>query len=155
MKFTLLATVALFAIAPSIASAQQSTGTAEEAKAMLVKAIAAVKADRDLALIQFQKGEAGFKDRDLYPYCVRLRDGAALSGPVSVMAGTDVRTLKDTNGKAFAAEQYAAASKMSDGQIVELGSYMFPKPGTREPSVLKTSYIARIGHIYCGVGWYK
>ena len=40
---------------------QQSGGTADEAKAMLVKAVAAVKADKVKALDMFNKGEGGFK----------------------------------------------------------------------------------------------
>jgi hypothetical protein len=41
-------------------------GTAEEAKAMLERAVAAVKEDKAKALDMFNKGEGGFKDRDLY-----------------------------------------------------------------------------------------
>ena len=41
-------------------------GTAEEAKAMLEKAVAAVKENKAKALDMFNKGEGGFKDRDLY-----------------------------------------------------------------------------------------
>ena len=43
-------------------------GTADEAKAMLERAVAAVKEDKAKALDMFNKGEAGFKDRD--PLCV-------------------------------------------------------------------------------------
>ena len=39
--------------------AQQTGGTAEEAKAMLVKAVAAVKEDKTKALDMFNKGEGG------------------------------------------------------------------------------------------------
>ena len=44
-------------------------GTAEEAKAMLERAVAAVKEDKAKALEMFNKGEDGFKDRDLYVWC--------------------------------------------------------------------------------------
>src|SRR6516162_9801726 len=44
-------------------------GTAAEAKAMLDRAVAAVKADKTKALDTFNKGEGGFLDRDLYPFC--------------------------------------------------------------------------------------
>ena len=52
-----------------IAFAQQTGGTADEAKAMLMKAVAAVKADKAKALDMFNKGEGGFLDRDLYVFC--------------------------------------------------------------------------------------
>ena len=41
-------------------------GTAEEAKAMLEKAVAAVKENKAKALDMFNKGEGDFKDRYLY-----------------------------------------------------------------------------------------
>ena len=44
-------------------------GTADEAKAMLERAVAAVKEDKAKALDMFNKGEGGFKDRDLYVFC--------------------------------------------------------------------------------------
>ena len=47
------------------AFAQQQFGTAEEAKAMLTKAVTAVQADKAKALDMFNKGEGGFLDRDL------------------------------------------------------------------------------------------
>jgi hypothetical protein len=40
---------------------------------MLDKAVAAVKADREVALAMFNKGEGGCRDRDLYPFCSRIR----------------------------------------------------------------------------------
>ena len=58
-------------------------GTAEEARAMLDKAIAAVKADKNKALDMFNKGEGGFLDRDLYVFCNNTADGTivALGNP--------------------------------------------------------------------------
>ena len=114
---TVAASVAVVALAP-MAFAQGQFGTADEAKAMLLKAAAAVKADRDLALGMFNKGEGGFRDRDLYPFCFRIRDGKQVAGPVSVPIGTDQRTLKDpTTGKEIGQEIYAAAQK-AEGQIL-------------------------------------
>ena len=49
------------------------------AKAMLEKAVAAVKNDKAKALDMFNKGEGGFKDRDLYVFCANASDhGASL-----------------------------------------------------------------------------
>src|SRR5262245_36405947 len=116
-------------ILSGIAFAQQG-GTAQEARAMLDKAIAAVKADQVVAIAMFVKGEGGFLDRDLYPFCFRIADGKTLASPKAVPAGTDVRTLKDASGNAYGLAIYAAAQK-PEGQITEVPSYMFPKPGVR------------------------
>jgi len=133
---------------------QGQLGTAGEAKAMLDKAVAAVKADKEVALAMFNKGEGGFKDRDLYPFCFRIADGKALASPLAVPAGTDVRSLKDPNGKTFGVDLYAAGQK-PEGQITEVGDYMFPKPGTTAPAVPKVSFVTKVGDLGCGVGYYK
>jgi hypothetical protein len=132
----------------------QQLGTADEAKAMLMKAVAALKADRDVTLGMINKGEGGLRDRDLYVFCVRMSDGKQLaSGAVVPPIGTDQRTLKDSTGKAFGLELYAAGQK-PEGEITEV-SYMFPKPGTTAPPVSKTSFVTRVGDLGCGVGYYK
>src|SRR5215472_12237564 len=132
---------AVSALTLSVAAFAQQGGTPEEARAMLDKAVAAVKADQVVAIAMFLKGEGGFKDRDLYPFCFRISDGKTLAGPVAVLAGIDVRTLKDSTGKAFGQEQFTAVQK-PEGQVTEV-SYLFPKPGTTAPAVPKVSFVTR------------
>jgi hypothetical protein len=128
-------------------------GTAEEAKAMLARVIAAVKADRDVALAQFLKGEAGFKDRDLYPFCSRV-DGTGLAGPVAILAGANTLMLKDPNGKMFGKEQFDVALKNPEGSINEVSQYLLPRPGTTGPAVPKRAFVTHVGDLVCGVGYY-
>ena len=71
-------------------------GTAAEAKAMLEKAVAALKANQASALSMFTKGEGGFKDRDLYPFCGGP-DGMFTAHPSLV--GKSLKDLKDKSGK--------------------------------------------------------
>jgi signal transduction histidine kinase len=129
-----------------IANAQQS-GTATEAKALLGKAVAAVKADQAAALAKFDDPTGGFKDRDLYVFCGDLKTGKSLNGPLK---GTDLKTVKDPTGKAFGQEML---DKAKDGEVTTV-DYMFPKPGTTTPAA-KEAFIEGIGTIYCGVGYYK
>jgi hypothetical protein len=56
---------AAFTLSAPAFGQQDQLGTAVEAKAMLEKAVFAVKADKAKALLMFNKGEGGFKDRDL------------------------------------------------------------------------------------------
>ena len=148
------ATVLMFSPA---AFAQQTGGTADEAKAMLMKAVAAVKADKAKALDMFTKGEGGFLDRDLYVFCSTVSDGkiVALGNPNAKQnIGVDTRTLKDTTGKAFGAELYAGYQK-PEGEITEV-SYMFPRPGADKTPVQKVSLVTRASDdLGCGVGYYK
>ena len=139
----------------STAAFAQEFGTAAEAKAMLEKAVAAVKADKAKALDMFNKGEGGFLDRDLYPFCGNVSDGTvlAVANPAAKPnIGKDVRTLKDATGKAYGQELFAAVQK-PEGQISEV-SYKFPRPGQTE-LMQKVSLVTKIDDLYCGVGYYK
>jgi len=122
-------------------------GTAAEAKGMLEKAIAALKADKAGALAKFAKGEGGFKDRDLYPFCGGP-DGVFTAHPS--LTGKSLKELKDKAGKALGEEMYRSAQ---DGKIAEV-AYMWPRPGTTEP-VQKVSFVTKVGDQVCAVGYYK
>ena len=138
------------------AFAQQTGGTADEAKAMLMKAVAAVKADKVTALDMFNKGEGGFLDRDLYVFCLNVSDGksVAVGNPNAKQTlGVDSRTLKDGSGKLFGVDIYAAVQK-PEGEITEV-SYVWPRPGADKTPVAKVSLVTNIGDIGCGVGYYK
>jgi hypothetical protein len=149
------ASAAALTLSAAAFAQQGQTGTADEAKAMLLKAVAAIKADRDVALGMFNKGESGFRDRDLYPFCFRIGDGKQVAGPISVLIGTDQRTIKDPTGKEIGKEGYDAAAQKPEGQITETSSYLFPKPGTTAPAVAKVSFVTKVGDLGCGVGYYK
>ena len=140
---------ALACAAMMVSNTAFAQGSATESKAMLDKAIAAVKADKAKAIASFNAGTDGFKDRDLYPFCVNISDGMTQAAPPSVR-GKDVRTLKDATGKAFGEDLYKA---VQDGKVNEV-SYMFPKPGATEPSA-KVSFVTKVGDLGCGVGYYK
>jgi hypothetical protein len=82
--------IALLVLAAASTQAAQY-GTAEEAKAMLDRAVAAVKEDRAKALDMFNKGEAGFKDRDLYVWCANASDGILTAHPTN--KGKELRDI--------------------------------------------------------------
>jgi hypothetical protein len=132
--------------------AQGQSGTAAEAKAMLEKAVAAVKADKAKALASFNAGTDGFKDRDLQPFCFNIADGKIVASTVPNLLGTDIRTLKDKSGKEFGREGYQAAV---EGKITETTPYMFPHPGTDPTLFEKVSFVTRVGDLGCGVGYFK
>ena len=152
--FTIAAvSTAVLALSPSVFA----QGTADEAKAMLSKAVEAVKADKTKALDMFNKGEGGFLDRDLYVFCSNVSDGKiiAIGNPnTKQLLGVDARSLKDSTGKAFGQAIYEAGQKQ-DGQTTEVGDYLFIKPGPDTKPAPKTSFVTRIGDIFCGVGYYK
>ena len=63
----------ILSAAPTLAEPQFAT--ADEAKALLEKAIAAVKEDKAKAFEMFATGESGFKPKDLYVWCANASDG--------------------------------------------------------------------------------
>ena len=140
-----LALAVLGALATARAAGEY--GTPQEAKAMLEKAAGALKADKAGALEKFTKGEGGFKDRDLYPFCGGP-DGNFTAHPKLV--GKSLRDLKDKAGKPLGEEIYKTAK---EGQIGEV-SYMWPRPGSETP-VQKVSYVTKVGDQVCAVGYYK
>ena len=145
-KTIVASTLSVMALATS-AYAAGEFGTSTEAKAMLDKAVVAVKANKADALAKFTKGEDGFKDRDLYPFCGGT-DGNFTAHPS--LNGKSMKDLKDKTGTPLGEAIYNAAS---EGKVSEV-SYMWPRPGTTEP-VQKVSYVTKIGDQVCAVGYYK
>ena len=122
-------------------------GTSAEAKAMLEKAVAALKANQANALAMFAKGEGGFKDRDLYVFCGGP-DGNFTAHPT--LTGKSLKDLKDKTGKPLGEEIYKTAEAGKIGEV----SYMWARPGATEP-VQKVSYVTKVGDQVCAVGYYK
>jgi hypothetical protein len=157
------AAAAVLTLFPTAFAQQPSQlGTADQAKAMLTKAVAAVKADKAKPLDMFSKGEGGFLDRGLYPFCWNVSDGKHVATQAKQLIGQDIRILKDPTGKAFGLESYAASQK-PEGQITEV-SYMFPRPvadTTPGQDVnfttpgQKVSFVTRVGDLGCAVGYFK
>jgi signal transduction histidine kinase len=145
-----IAFLALFVTAgPAIAAGQ--TGTAEEAKAMLERAVAAIKADEAAALTAFTTGAEGFKDRDLYVFCGDAADGTTTAhGGDAALVGTSMRDVTDKAGKKMGEEFYRVAEE-GEFNAVE---YLWVRPGESAP-VPKESFVTKIGDQICGVGYYK
>lgn len=122
-------------------------GTEAEAKAMLDKAVAEIKKDKTAALEKFNKGEGGFKDRDLYPFCGGA-DGNFTAHPT--LKGKSLKELKDKAGKALGEDIYKGAQEGKVSQV----NYMWPRPGQTEP-VQKVTFVTKVGDQVCAVGYYK
>ena len=148
LRRTLLTAIAVVAVSGAALS-QAQFGTAIEAKAMLEKAVAAVKADKTKALDQMQKGEGGMKDRDLYAFCANAGDGIITAHPA--LKGQNIATIKDKTGKALGEEMMKVAA---EGKVAEV-TYMWPRPGTDTTPVPKVTYVTKAGDQICGVGYYK
>jgi signal transduction histidine kinase len=123
-------------------------GTPEEAKAMLDRAIAAVKQDKAKALDMFNKGEGGFKDRDVYVFCANASDGILTAHPT--MRGKPLRDVLGKKGHPLGQE---IMQKATEGTINEV-TYWWPRPGSDKP-LEKTTFYTKVGDQICSVGYYK
>ena len=125
-------------------------GTAPEARTMLEKAVAALKADQAKALAQFVRRDGGFVDRDLFVFCYNTADGKMTAHINPSVLGQDIRALRDGEGAPL------GQSIFDTNQAGEIRTidYKFPRPGTTN-AVPKQAYITIVGNQGCGVGYYK
>ena len=111
----LAAFVALFLFTAVGTTRAGQYGTPNEAKAMLERAVAAVKEDKAKALDMFNKGEGGFKDRDLYVWCANASDGIVTATPYWNRG----KQLKDLEGKRGAPFGQTVMQNATEGTIKE------------------------------------
>jgi signal transduction histidine kinase len=133
----------------AIGSPPPGQGSANEARAMLERAVAAVKADEAKALAAFNRGDPEFKDKDLYVFCARS-DGRVDAHIDPRQLGRNIKDLYDIDGVAFGQEMMATAQP---GDVKAI-SYMWPKPDSRTPAP-KVTFFTRVADQMCGVGYYK
>jgi signal transduction histidine kinase len=150
-KLTVASALAALALLWSGASVSaEQFGTVEEARAMLDRAVVALKADKATALGDFNdKSNKQFHENDLYVFCFSMADGKTTTHPNPALMGTDVRAFK-FKGDPLGQRLFDAAKEGSVATV----NYNFPKPGTTEP-VPKVSFVTRVGDQGCGVGYYK
>jgi signal transduction histidine kinase len=145
----MVAATGILAAALMVAAASAADyGTAAEARAMLDRAAIEMKADPAAAIVAFNDPGGAFRDRDLYVFCANVSDGVIVAHPKII--GTDLRTLKDVNGKPFGAEMLDGAR---EGELTEV-NYMWPRPDGGDP-VAKNSYVIKLNEHICGVGYYQ
>src|SRR5215468_12715825 len=129
---TLASACAGVVLAWSAASfAEPQFASPADGRAMLERAIAALKANEAAALKAFNdEKNKDFRDRDLYVYCFSLPDGNITAYQSPVMIGTNVKDLKVPPNNPVGQQAYDAVVKAEEGKIVSF-TYEFPKPGTK------------------------
>jgi len=135
---------------PLLAQAQAPQGgSPAEARAMLERAVQALRADKQKALTAFTQGAKDFRHRDLYVFCFGP-DGTVDAHPNAALIGVEASLLKDKDGKAFALEILRVAKPDTFAEV----TYSWPRLLSNDP-MRKTSYVTRIDDHVCGVGYYN
>lgn len=134
----------------AVAFAQPSRATAAEARAMLERAVLALRADPAGAIARFNRADGGFRDRDLYVVCFDTGTGRVKSHVDPRQIGIDIRGVKQADGQPFGQRIFNAARP---GTIATV-DYLFPAPGGSIAGA-KQSFVTRVGNDGCLVGYYK
>ena len=143
--------IAVFTIiATSSVATAQGLGSGPQARAMLERAVTALKADPAAAIARFNRVDGGFRDRDLYVACFDARTGIVKAHVDPKQLGVDVRTLRQPDGKSFGQSLFNAART----DVVATVDYEYPRQGDAAHSA-KQSYVTRVGDDACLVGYYK
>jgi hypothetical protein len=150
LRHLAISLITVTAIASTTTFAQNAKfGTPAEAKAMLEKVVVSMRADPVKTVSQINKGEGGFRDRDLYPTCAGP-DGKNIAHPDPTRIGLVQKDIKDVTGKPYGAE----FASVVEGKITEV-SYMFPRPGEDKTPVEKVGLATKVAGYTCVVGYYK
>jgi cytochrome c len=144
--------IALLAVAPALARADAAHGTADEAKAMVERAVAMIQkdgAEKAFAAIN-DPATKDFHDRDLYVF-VRSMDGNTVAhGANKGMIGHTSLDLKDADGKLYNKEMIDLANSKGNGWV----DYRWVNPVDKKIEQ-KSSYIQKVGDYVVGAGFYK
>jgi Single Cache domain 2 len=148
LAFAIGLTAGLVLVTPTSLTAQAQFGTEKEARAMLERAVAALNENAEKALEMFNKGEGGFKDRDLYVFCANASDGVLTAHPY--LKGEHLQDIVGKKGFPLGKEIMRTAT---EGKISEV-TYWWPRPGSDKPLEKRTFY-TKVASQNCGVGYYK
>ena len=144
--------VVLLAFAPTLASANATHGTADEAKALVEKAVTYIKqVGTDKAFAAFDdKSNPAFHDRDLYIF-VRSMDGNTVAHGANMgMIGHTSLALKDADGKLYNKEMINLAQTKGSGWV----DYRWVNPVDKKIEQ-KSSFIEKVDNYVVGAGFYK
>lgn len=155
LKFLLSMLMALLIAAGAAAGAAEETerGTADEAVALVKKAIAFYKANgRDKLAAEINNRTPQFREKDLYLFMSPYAGGAVIAhGANAKLVGKSLGDLRDVDGVNFVQKfREIAASKEGKGWV----DYKWPnaKTGSMES---KSTYVERVDDLYIACGTYK
>jgi hypothetical protein len=141
----------LFGLAVTAPAQAAEFATPAEAKALLDKAVAYVKANgAEKAAVVFMDPKGGFIDRDLYVSMSRMADGVRLAHVNPKAVGKSLYGSTDVDGKPYGDEMMQIAGTKGSGIV----TYRFPNPVTKQP-MEKGSYVEKVGDVVLLVGAYK
>lgn len=139
-RMTQLAIAALFIALLPLATAFADNGTADEAKAMVDKALAHIKAvGPEKAFADFSTPGNEWHDRDLYLFGYNLEGTCVLHGANKALIGKNLIDMKTADGQFLIKKMVEIVQGKGSGWI----DYMWPHPQTKKTEA-KSAYVVKI-----------
>lgn len=134
------------------AAAAADRGSAEEAVAMVNKAVAYLKENgKEKAFAEFgNTANKEFHDRDLYIYVYDMKGNCVAHGNNAKMVGKNLLDMKDNSGKPIIRGFIDVANTKGKGWV----DYKWPNPVTKAVES-KSGYVEKAGDLIVGSGIYK
>lgn len=145
-----LASTALICGSYSLIAAE-SIGTPAEAEAMSHKAQAAVNdMGKDKAFAAFAASDAGFREKDLYVFCMDMEGVMLAHGAKPELVGKNLLSFNKYGDELFK-DMIKVAKESGEGWV----DYKWPYPGTDEIREKSSYVMTNKDGFFCGVGAYK
>jgi signal transduction histidine kinase len=150
--FSLLAAAAAACVALS-AQAADERAKPDEAKALLGKAVAHIKAvGRDKAYGDFMAKGSAWIDRDLYITVYDMSGKTLVHGANPRLVGKDNLNLQDANGKFHIKERLEMAKAKGKGKGQQEFAFLNPMTKQIEPKLM---FFERLDDVVIACGAYK
>ncbi|WP_420473355.1 cache domain-containing protein [Noviherbaspirillum sp. ST9] len=145
-------TTAMLALLIHASATAADRGSADEAVAMVKKAIAYMKENgKEKAFAEFgNPGNAAFHDRDLYIFVYDLNGNSVAHGNNPKMVGKNLLEMKDHDGKFIIKGFIDVANAKGKGWV----DYKWPNPVTKAVEQ-KSGYVEKVDNLIVGSGVYK
>lgn len=143
----------LFAGFLSAGAMAAERGTADEASALVKKAVAYLKANgKEKAFAEFNNPKGQFADRDLYIFVYDMQGTnlAIGNGNAAKMAGKSLIDMRDADGKYIIKGFIETVNAKGKGWV----DYKWPNPVTKAVEQ-KSSYVEKVDDMIVGSGIYK
>jgi signal transduction histidine kinase len=145
-----LVSLIVFLFIMSFTGQLYAAGTTDEAKAMVGKAAAFMKANgKEKSFKEFSEGTQ-FKKDDLYVFVIDMKGITLAHGGNPKLVGKDMSGLKDADGKLFIKDMIDGATAKGSGW----SDYKWTNPVTKKIDP-KSTYFQKVDDVILGCGVYK
>lgn len=126
-------------------------GTADEAVALVQKAVAYLKANgKEKAYAEFNNPNGQFKERDLYIFVIDMNGMEWANGANQKIVGKNVLDLKDAEGRMMVKSFIDLAKSKGKGWV----DYKWPNP-VQKTVESKSTYLEKVDDVLVASGIYK